>query len=91
MANYISAINEYDDSDDYWNSESRDVWYAVKPTPNEYRMVRKDSTVALATTEWETATDPEWIIMGGKPVALYSQKDIDGLRKLLDELEKEMS
>jgi hypothetical protein len=91
VTNYISATHEYDDSNEYWNSESRDVWYAVKPTPNEYRMVRKDSDAVLATTEWENSNEPDWVIMGGKPVELYSKHDIAGLRKLLDELEKEMS
>lgn len=57
------------------------VWHAVRPSPS--RWIEGDSSIS--TTMFENS----WRLEGGLPIYIHSVEDINGLRKLLDALEKE--
>lgn len=81
MTNYIEIIHEYRDDDSDLNF---DTYYAVSPTPSQYSYDAGDGNTRTS------ASLTSWDLMGGKPVSIYGQEDIDGLRKLLDVIEVEL-
>lgn len=76
MKNYIEIENNYTTQD---GDDAIDVWHAVRPTSGGF-------------------TDERWAFLGHEPwriesssVHIYGQSDIDGLRMLLNEIEKEIA
>lgn len=83
MKNYIEIVHEYDDSDTEWHSESRDIWYAVRPTTPSYRQWKQGEP----EEDWSdhSLLHTSWSINGD--ISIYGKEDIAGLRKLLDAIE----
>lgn len=80
MTNYIEISHSYKDEDD----DVEDTYYAVCPTPYRYSYKAGDGEVR------ESNMSTSWDLMGGRPISIYHQDDIDGLRKLLDAVEAEL-
>lgn len=78
MKNYIEYIHRTTDED----MESVDTYYAVSPTPDRYK--------SSAQGGWSEMVS-RWTLLNGQAVHIYDQSDIDGLRMLLNEIEKEIA
>lgn len=76
---YIEVTHEYVDGDE---DENTDVWWAVRPTPNQWR-----PRGGKAVTDGLLGKGP-WQITPGNYTNIWDQNDIDGLRKLLDKIEE---
>lgn len=94
--NYIEVFQDFHeeqsgpvDKSTVWVDEGFDVYYAVRPTAGGWRYYSKTDPTANAETE-RPFGGGAWELMGGKPVYVGSQTDVDGLRKLLDAVEAEL-
>lgn len=75
MKNYIEIENKYTTQD---GDEAVDVWHAVRPTPGGIANERGD---LLGHEPWRIESSS---------VHIYDRSDIDSLRMLLNEIEKEI-
>lgn len=80
--NYIEVSHEFIDRD---GDRIANVRWAVRP--NSGRLFC-DSEGREATYLLETRS---WRIEPGEPIHIYTQSDIDGLRKLLDAIEEQIT
>lgn len=89
--NYIDVKYEYFGpvNDDGLRLRTRDVWYATKPTVPEFHVVdNKDKEIPEFTADVSTA----WTIgkAGASQIHIVDRDDINGLRELLNVLERDM-
>lgn len=70
-------------------TEDTDIYWAVRPSEGRWRVRDK------GTEEWQEDKmlhgSQAWLIEGGNSVYVYSKRDIEGLRKLLDAIEGELN
>ena len=88
--NYIDVKYEYFGvpDDNGLRLRTRDVWYATKPTVPEFHIVdNQDHPIP----EFQADVTTSWTInkAGIGQVIIHDRDDINGLRALLDELEKD--
>jgi hypothetical protein len=88
--NYIDVKYEYFGlpNDDGLRLRTRDVWFATKPTVPEFHIVDKDDN---PVPEYEANVDTAWTIgkAGQTDFIICDVDDINGLRALLDALERD--
>lgn len=92
MKNYIEYTHQFRKPSTFrgkpWVDDERLVFWAVRPTPDEWRDA--ESEPELDAADWEQSMQSGWILLGGQGVHVYTKEDVAALRGLLDEIEKEM-
>lgn len=82
----IQITHEWSETKDGYHDENRDVWWAVTEPVGQFRWAKAGKPLP---EEWDMDFGPKTAILGGQPVYIHSKQDVIGLRKLLDEIEKE--
>lgn len=88
--NYIDVKFEYFGlpDEDGIRVRTTDVWFATRPASPHYALVAPDDSVLPGK---ETTVETAWFIdkAGMNRILIVDRDDINGLRALLDELEKD--
>lgn len=93
MKNYVEVTHDYivkeapGKDGSIWVDESHTVWYAVRPTPEVWDYYKEEDG---PSKELFSSDHGAWLIQG-TTLAVYSEDDIAGLRKLLDAIEIELN